>query len=61
MSAVFWLQCCFLCYISSFAEGKEEFHEELYIKPFPGGDVLTYFQFTTLWSADIRDESSCMY
>ncbi len=41
--------------------GKEQFHEELYIKPFPNGDVLTHFQFTTLWSVDIRDKSSCKY
>ena len=61
MSAKFWWQSCFVCILSSLVAGKEQFHEELYIKPFPSGDVLTYFQFTTLWSADIRDKSSFLH
>jgi hypothetical protein len=59
MSATWWGCCCFVCFLSSFVVGKEEFHEEIYIKPFPSGDVLTYFQFTTLWSVDIRDKNAC--
>ena len=54
-----WRLFCFLSLLSPLVVGREEFHEELYIKPFPGGDVLTYFQFTTLWSADIRRKDTC--
>ncbi|XP_028392208.1 GPI transamidase component PIG-T-like [Dendronephthya gigantea] len=56
--ASIWWHGCFICLLTSLVVGREEFHEELYIKPFPSGDVLTYFQFTTLWSEDIRDKNS---
>ena len=60
MSAVNKWECCYFVYfLLSFVVGKEEFHEELYIKPFPDGDVLTHFQFTTFWSVDIHNKNAC--
>lgn len=44
-----------------FSSAKEEFHEELLVKPFPTGEVLTYFQFTTLWDVQIYDNDACKF
>ncbi|XP_012262616.2 GPI transamidase component PIG-T [Athalia rosae] len=36
---------------------KDEFNEELMLKPLPSGHVYAHFQFTTIWEADIELET----
>lgn len=58
-----WYLLLFLLVLirSRFSSAKEEFHEELLVKPFPTGEVLTYFQFTTLWDVQIYDNDACKF
>ncbi|XP_031563607.1 GPI transamidase component PIG-T-like [Actinia tenebrosa] len=57
--AAFWITILVFFYFSSFSfASKDEFHEELLIKPLPTGHVYTYFQFTTLWDVDIKDHEA---
>ncbi|XP_046842958.1 GPI transamidase component PIG-T-like [Xenia sp. Carnegie-2017] len=48
---------CFYLILASVVVADETFHEELYVKPFKNGDVLSHFQFTTLWSVNMHDKS----
>ncbi|KAH9489834.1 hypothetical protein Btru_037253 [Bulinus truncatus] len=43
---------------TSKAIGKDEFTEELLIKPLSGGYVYSHFQFTTKWNASIHDSKT---
>ncbi len=38
---------------------KEDFHEELLIRPLQDGKVMTHFQFTTQWQLESKDQD-CM-
>ena len=52
---------CFYLIVASVVVADETFHEELYVKPFKNGDVLSHFQFTTLWSVNMHDKSLCKF
>jgi hypothetical protein len=58
--AATWVTVVVFLYFSSYSlASKEEFHEELLIKPLPTGHVYTYFQFTTLWDVDMKNHEAC--
>ena len=38
---------------------QDQFHEELFLKPMSSGHVYAYFQFTTVWNVDVKDEEAC--
>lgn len=60
--AALWITVFVFLHFSSFScASKDEYHEELLIKPLPTGHVYTYFQFTTLWDVDIKDHEACKY
>lgn len=37
---------------------RDEFHEELLVKPLASGHVYSYFQFTTLWRKP-QNQNTC--
>lgn len=59
LSLVSYLLALQVLLYSPLLSAKEEFHEELLIKPLSSGEVLTYFQFTTLWDVNIHNSDAC--
>ena len=50
---------CILVFLSLIDAVKDEFHEEMFIKPLESGHVYNHFQFTTTWDVDLFDGSQC--
>ena len=51
--------CFFSLYFSLVLTQKDQFDEELFIKPLDSGHLVMHFQFTTKWNVDIHDQASC--
>ena len=48
-----------LLFLSFSLAAKDDFHEELLLRPLKTGQVYAHFQFTTVWDVDIRDSKAC--
>jgi hypothetical protein len=55
----FFILVILLATISSSFQYSDEFHEELVIKPLKSGHIYNYFQFTTKW--DLEKKNDCKY
>lgn len=53
------LAVAFIVSVASADGIKDEYHEELFIKPF-NGYVYTYFQFSTIWKVELGNDT-CEY
>ena len=51
--------CLFFIILCVIEGSKDEFNEEMFIKPLESGHVYTHFQFTTTWDVNIYDKSDC--
>ncbi|KAI8736690.1 GPI transamidase component PIG-T [Biomphalaria glabrata] len=58
MNVKSFLLSLILLFTPSSAVGRDEFTEELMIKPLSGGFVYSHFQFTTKWNASIHDSKT---